>query len=41
MDSDVVCWKLKILPRRALILPIRKNFARNIMEHLAHVLIAF
>nr|BAD62217.1 hypothetical protein [Oryza sativa Japonica Group] len=40
MDSSLVCWKLEIRPRRALVLPIRKNFERNVVEYLSQVLIA-
>ena len=39
MDSIVFCWKFEILPLRALVLLIGKNFMRNAMEHLFHVLI--
>jgi hypothetical protein len=36
--SSLVCWKLDILPRKALVLPIGKNFERNAVEHLSQVL---
>ena len=41
MDSIPVCWKLGIFPRRAFVLPIVKNFARNTLEHLAQVSMPF
>jgi hypothetical protein len=37
MGSIDVCWKLAILPRRALVLPTGKNLARNTVEHLLDV----
>ena len=40
MDSIEVCWEFEIFPLRALVLPMGKNFTRNAMEHLSHMLIA-
>ena len=40
MDSVPFCWKLEIRPLRTLVLPMGKNLARNIVEHLFHMLIA-
>nr|AAP53491.2 expressed protein [Oryza sativa Japonica Group] len=37
MDSSLVCWKLEILFRRALVLPIGKKFERNAVEHLSQM----
>ena len=36
-----VCWKFKILLRKAFVLPSSKNFARNALEHLAQVSMSF
>jgi hypothetical protein len=35
-----LCWKFEIRLLKALVLPMGKNLARNIMEHLSYVLIA-
>ena len=40
MDSIPVCWKLEIFPCRTFVLANWKNFARNTVEHLSHVLMA-
>ena len=40
MDLSEDCWKFEIFPLRALVLPMGKNFTRNVAEHLSHVLTA-
>ena len=37
-DSITVCWKLDIFRCRSLVLPNRRSFVMDAMEHLFHML---
>jgi hypothetical protein len=38
MDSSEVCWKFKIFPLRALVLPMGKNFHGTFVPHVGRFL---